>query len=175
MVHLYIGKGKGKTSAALGLALRAAGWKKRVYFAQFLKDPAFPSGEITALKALTGFVTIERFHGQIHPIFQQKKRIGRKQIRDSVTAAFLKVEGYLDEQIYDVIILDEILNALEGGYLAKFLIKRVMRKCRGERELVLTGRSAPEDLISTADYVSVIQHLKHPFDKGVAARKSVEY
>lgn len=174
MVHLYIGDGKGKTTAALGLALRAAGFKKKVYVAQFLKGKTLPSGFINATGCIDLPLKIERFKHQIHPFFTARGKYDRNKMRNSTEVALAKVERFIERKKYDVIVLDEILNSLQARLCSKRRLKTIIAKA-GKVELVLTGRTAPQDFIDCADYVSVVKKIKHPFDEGVTAREGIEY
>jgi cob(I)alamin adenosyltransferase len=172
MVHLYIGDGKGKTTAALGLALRASGWGRRVYIAQFIKDSGFASGEIKALAKTK--ITIERFKNQLHPMFAEGKKLDPGQLRQSMAESLDRVEGLLTGAKFDLIVLDEILNALEAKLFAPERLKRIVRRA-GDIELVLTGRRASDEIKQAADYISVITKAKHPFDKKILAREGIEF
>jgi len=174
MIHIYIGDGKGKTTASLGLALRALGWGKRVYFAEFLKDKKFPSGEIAAVKRYKLKIKLKRFNNQVHPMFIKDGKADKFSIKRSVKDALTQAEGYIENKKFDMVILDEILNAVGGGFVSKTILKRIMLKAKNI-ELIITGRSAPSDLLKMADYVSLIKKVKHPFDRGLYARKAVEY
>lgn len=174
MVHFYIGDGKGKTTAALGLALRAAGFGRKVYIAQFLKSKDAVSGEIEAVKKFNLPIKIERFSCQIHPLFCPHNKFDKRKLSASVKEALLKVESYIENKEFDVLVLDEILNAAGAGFCSTALLKRILKKAQSQ-EVILTGREAPPDLAGLADYVSCIKKMKHPFDKKVAARKGVEF
>ncbi|UCD15502.1 MAG: cob(I)yrinic acid a,c-diamide adenosyltransferase [Candidatus Omnitrophota bacterium] len=175
MVHFYIGDGKGKTTAALGLALRLAGFNKKAYIGQFLKDVKRVSGEIEFVKRVKTSVVIERFRGQIHPMFLKKgEKADAKKLKESIRKALLKIEGYINQKKFDLIVLDEILNAVGLRACPKAVLKRIIKK-GASIEIILTGRRAPSDLIKLADYVSLIKKVKHPFDKGICARRGIEY
>lgn len=174
MVQLYIGDGKGKTTAAFGLALRALGWGKKVYIGQFLKDGRFPCGECKALNKSRLKLTFDRFSGQSHPVFSSKDKFDREKVKRSVAKALNKVDKAITTGKYDLVILDEVLNALTAGFFTQARLKRIIKKV-GKTELVLTGRDAPAGLIKSADYVSLISKIKHPFDRKILARKSIEY
>ncbi|MCK4810454.1 MAG: cob(I)yrinic acid a,c-diamide adenosyltransferase [Candidatus Omnitrophica bacterium] len=174
MVHFYLGDGKGKTTAALGLALRAIGVEKKVYIAQFLKDKNVFSAEIFAVEKFNFPIKIERFKHQTHPFFLKRERFNRKLLRESVREALSKVEEYIEKRKFDLIVLDEILNAVMQKFCSKALLKRIIKQS-SEIELILTGRSAPSDLIELADYVSFIKNMKHPFYRNISARKGIDY
>ena len=174
MVHLYIGDGKGKTTAALGLALRAVGFGKKVYVAQFLKDKRFPSGVMHASSCVDLPLKIERFSPQVHPLFSKGTKVQKENVRQSTESALNKVELFIQKKKYDVIVLDEVLNSLSARLCTKQRLKALIAKAH-DIELILTGRTAPLDFIKAADYVSEIKKVKHPFDKGVKAREGIEY
>ena len=172
MVHLYIGDGKGKTSAAVGLAVRSCGWGKKVYFMQFLKSRGPESGELAALKKLG--VKVERLKNQVHPIFCKGAEMELSVARQSAEQGIKRAGALIDSGQYEVVILDEALNALYAGFLGRGELQGLIAKAK-KIELVLTGREAPAVIISAADYVSRVKKIKHPLDKKVLARKGVEY
>ncbi|MDP2922937.1 MAG: cob(I)yrinic acid a,c-diamide adenosyltransferase [Candidatus Omnitrophota bacterium] len=174
MVHLYIGDGKGKTTAALGCALRALGWGKKVYCAQFLKDINHPCGEIKAVKDYKLNIKIERFNGQTHPIFLNKHEVDIKKIKRSVTKSLAKIETFIRAKKFDMVILDEVLDTLAGKFISQKILTRIIKNAN-DTELILTGRTAPSSVVRLADYISFIGKIKHPFDKKVIARKSIDY
>jgi cob(I)alamin adenosyltransferase len=174
MLHLYIGDGKGKTSCSLGIALRAAGWGKKICIFQFLKDDNFPCGEINALKSKKINIAINRFPGQIHPIFLAQEKFDFKKTKKSVLRGLKKVQSAITGGEFDLIILDEILDAVYGKLCSLGILKNIIKKATNI-ELVMTGRRACAKLIKQADYVSFIKKIKHPFDKKIAARKGIEY
>lgn len=174
MVHLYIGKGKGKTTAAFGLALRAAGSGKRVYIAQFLKDKDLPSSLVKALSGTGLSIILDRFEHQVHPRFAGKKDFSEKKVIASTAAALEKIRGFLVNEVYDLIVCDELLNSLDLGFCTPARIRGLISDA-GHCELVLTGLDAPGELIDVSDYVSRIEKVKHPFDKGIKAREGIEY
>jgi cob(I)alamin adenosyltransferase len=175
MVHFYIGDGKGKTTAALGLALRAAGAKKRVYIGQFLKDEKSFCSECEALKKSKLSIKFARFTGQKHPMFLKTGgKFDKMALTLSIKKALMEIEEYMDKKKFDVFILDELLNAVRAKFCSASVVKKLIKKGK-PFEVVLTGRNASGDLISLADYVSFIKKVKHPFDKKIVARKGIEY
>ena len=174
MVHFYIGDGKGKTTASLGLALRACGSGKKVYIAQFLKDCDFPSSEIEAIQGVGLNIKIERLKGQMHPMLCKGKKIDEEKVCKLVQESLDQITDLIKEKQYDLVILDELLNAFSAKFCSLEQIQSLIQEAK-DIELVLTGRDAPEDLMEYADYVSDITKIKHPFDKNILARKGIEY
>jgi cob(I)alamin adenosyltransferase len=169
-IHIYTGNGKGKTTAALGLALRAAGWGKRTYIAQFMKKTQY--GELLSIeKHLKDFITIEQFGV---PGFHHT---GDKVSEEEKNAAMQGIEAVkkaIASEKYHIIILDE------ANILAYFKIidirylLDIMDNKPENLELILTGRNAPQEFIDRADLVTEMKEIKHYFTKNVTARVGVE-
>jgi cob(I)alamin adenosyltransferase len=166
LVQVYTGDGKGKTTAALGLALRAAGWGVRTYIAQFLKGQDY--GELHSLARLAPLITIEQFG---KPEF-----IRQASAEDIVLAqlGFARARAALLSGEYQIVILDEICVALHFGLLKLAQLLELIDQRPPSVELVLTGRRAPQELIDRADLVTEMREIKHPFQRGVPARKGIE-
>ncbi len=166
-MHLYTGEGKGKTTAALGLAMRAAGQGWRVAVLQFMKGQD-RCGE---------HIFVERFPG--FAIFQPRRptsfcRSPHEQQADA--AATLTQAGELASRGgYDMLVLDEAVTAVHKGYLNLEDLLVLVREKPICLELVLTGRGAPPELVAAADLVTEMVKVKHPLDRGIKARKGVEY
>lgn len=172
LVHIYTGDGKGKTTAAIGLGVRACGRGLKVLMVQFLK--CMPTGEEIGLKRLEpGFML---YRGT-----SNKKFVPQMSEDEKIKTAEeqLGIFNYAREAAasgnYDLIILDEAFGAIAAGMLdAESLVQFV--KAKPEKlELVLTGRGAPKELIDLADYVSEIHALRHPADKGFNGRRGIEF
>ena len=171
LIHVYTGEGKGKTTAAFGLAKRAAGHGKKVLILQFLKSKMKDSGEITSARK-TGIKVI-RFEDQATPLFDPAVKVDdlKKAIRDAVALAIKEITG----GSYDVVILDEFNTALGCDYAEMKDAEAIIDAKPEGLELIFTGRGAPEGLIELADYVTEMRMVKHPFKKGVKARKGIEF
>jgi cob(I)alamin adenosyltransferase len=171
LIHIYTGDGKGKTTSAFGLALRASGHGKRILILQFLKGGKKDSGEIAP--ARKSGIEVIRFEDQITPLFDKKEKpsVLKKSIDNSITLTINK----LKDSRYDLIILDEIITALSSELLSKEDLQRIIDAKHDDTELVLTGRGAPEWLINRVDYVTEMRKIKHPFDKRIKARKGIEF
>ncbi len=169
MIELYHGDGKGKTTAACGLALRASGHGMRVLFTQFFKDGS--SGEIAALSRLPG-VTVR--HPGVH--YGRYKTLTEPQRRE-VRACYLEyLAGILAEaEKFDLIVLDEIVSAYNYNVIDRDALLAFLRTQGPRREIVLTGRDPAPELLALADYVTEMRKQKHPFDHGVPAREGIEY
>lgn len=168
LVHIYTGDGKGKTTAAVGLAVRAAGVGKRVLFSQFLKGR--PTGELDSLKKIG--VEIVR-SGAVTKFIPYMNEQELAECKKSQQAVFNEVKSKAGS--FDVVILDEIIGAAGTGMISLEDAAEFVKKKPEGTELVLTGRDAPPELIALADYVSDIKAVKHPYDKGVNAREGIEY
>jgi cob(I)alamin adenosyltransferase len=175
LVHVYTGDGKGKTTAALGLALRAAGHGLRTYIGQFMKGREY--GELAA-PALLGndaagrpLLTIEQY-GKAS--FLRAEEVGEQDIRQT-REGLRRAVAAMHEGGYDVVVLDEANVALYFGLLSVQEVVDVIEHKPPQVELVLTGRRAPEAILERADYVTVMQELKHPYERGIQAREGIEF
>lgn len=167
MIQVYTGDGKGKTTAGLGLAIRAAGAGKKVYIAQFVKGRE--CSESNVLKKIKN-IKIEQF-GSGYFI---KGKPRRKDI-EAAGAGFKKIIGILKKNKFDVIILDEINVAMDLKLLDCHDVLKLIKNTSKKIELILTGRNAPREILKCADLVSRIKEIKHYFKSGLKARKGIEY
>jgi len=168
-VHVYTGNGKGKTTAALGLAVRAAGHGLRTYIGQFLK--AGNSGEHRALAKLSDLITIEAFGtGRFH---QPGKALNPAEVKRAQKGLARAREAMLSGD-YRIVVLDEVNVALHFGLVSVRDVMDFIRAKPEAVELVLTGYGAPPAIIDAGDLVSVSRAVKHYFDKGVKARMGIE-
>ena len=169
LIHLYCGDGKGKTTAAVGLTVRASGAGKQVLFTQFFKDGS--SAEVQRLRELPGVRTM---HAQtVKGFYRSMTPEQRGQAREDYTALFRRVTAAAREA--DVLILDEIVSACNRGVVPERLVVDFLRSKPQQLEVVLTGRKPSAALMELADYVTEMRKLRHPFDRGVAARKGIEF
>ncbi|HIW35543.1 MAG TPA: cob(I)yrinic acid a,c-diamide adenosyltransferase [Candidatus Treponema faecavium] len=170
-VHLYYGDGKGKTTAAMGLALRAAAHGESIVIVQFLKSGS--SGEIDMLRGVSG-VTVFRGkagnHFASHMTNEEKAATKAMHDRHLRQALHLAYAGYCG-----MLILDEITAACAYGLIDEALVQKTVIQPPENTELVLTGRDAPEWMRSRADYCTRLVKEKHPFDLHVPARAGIEY
>ena len=171
LVHLYYGDGKGKTTEALGLALRALGYNRRVGVVQFLKNT--PSGEIAALKLFDN-MTVLRGKAGAHFTFAMTPT-ERRQTKAIHEENFSHAQLLVEQGACDLLILDEVTDALKAGLLDEAMLRKAICQKHAELEIVLTGHYAPDWLMSVSDYITEVKKHKHPYDCGIAAREGVEY
>ena len=169
MVHIYCGDGKGKTTAAMGLALRMAGAGKQVLIGQFFKNGS--SGEIKMLQTIPG---VEIIHCRTVPgRYVHMTDTEKEQARKDYTAYLLEL---LERgKAADLLVLDEVISALNRGIVPMEPVADYLKAWGDEKEIVLTGRNPARTLVDLADYVTEMRKEKHPFDQGVRARKGIEY
>jgi cob(I)alamin adenosyltransferase len=167
LVHLYIGDGKGKTTASVGLALRAFGRDKKVIFSQFLKSGI--TGELKPLEKL-GIKVIRstKNFGFTHLMDEKTKNECMEERKNIVN----RIYEALELEKIDLLVLDEILDALNTDMLPEETLRSLVEN--KELELVISGRNPPSWLLERADYISEVKKIKHPFDKGVNARIGIE-
>jgi cob(I)alamin adenosyltransferase len=167
-VQVYTGDGKGKTTAALGLALRAVGAGKSVYIAHFMKKGDY--GEMVAMERLGGKVAAEQFgtgrfvRGKPD---EEDLAVARKGLQALISA--------LESRRYDLVIADEINSAAACGVLEATDLLDLIAHRPEQVELVLTGRGALPEVIEAADLVTEMRAVKHYFEQGVPARKGIEF
>lgn len=171
MVHIYHGDGKGKTTAAFGLALRALGNGWRVGILQFLKGS--PTGEVTALEQMKN-VSVRR-NTQDFGFFSNMSQREREEMTAMQNKNLQAMLDEIKQGKYDMVILDELCAAYNQESVERDLVKELLELAKGRIELVITGRKPHDDLMAYADYVTQMQQERHPFEKGVMARQGVEY
>jgi cob(I)alamin adenosyltransferase len=174
LVQIYTGDGKGKTTAAIGLAIRAAGRDNRVLFYQFLKPPSLHMGERKVIETLDNI----ELKALEHPWNLQKSLHDEPtmaEVRRAIAGAMKELTAAAAERRYDVMILDEIVFCYAHNLAALDDIRTLIRTRDPHVEIVLTGRGADGPLTALADLVTEMKQVKHPFEKGIAARKGIEY
>ena len=165
-IQLYYGDGKGKTTAAMGLALRALGQGMRVVVVQFLKNGT--SGELEPLKKLGAAV----YSGQPGAKFTFQMNAEEKAQATKENNAHL-AEAL--QQSCDLLILDEICAARNSGMVDEALAKQAVLERPQHREVVLTGRNPEAWMVKAADYITEMQPRRHPYEQGIPARKGIEF
>ncbi len=170
-IHIYCGDGKGKTSAAVGLAVRAAGRGKPVLIVRFLKTE--DSGEVPVLRHIPGITVVpcDKSFGFVFRMTPEEKA----EAADYYKKRF---DGACEEAVqggYDVLVLDEIMASCYYGMVSEEELAAFLQYKPEALEVVMTGRDPSERLTGLADYVSEIQMKKHPFTEGIPAREGIEY
>ncbi len=168
-VQVYTGNGKGKTTAALGVTLRAVAHGMKVYIAQFLKGQDY--GELHAIKERLGdLVTVEQFGT---PKFVKTGQISEEDYQ-LAKEGLNKVKRALFEEDYKIVIMEEANVAMYLGLLSKNDVLEIIKNKPKDKELIITGRYAPEEIIDAADLVTEMREVKHYYQKGVMARPGIE-
>ena len=165
-IHIYTGSGKGKTTAAFGLALRAACAGKKVYIGQFVKDMQYSE---TAITGILPAIEIEQLG---RGCFISKDPVQAD--IDAAEVALATCVAKLNSGTYDVVILDEIFIALYYGLIQTDQVLEALNNRPEQVEIVLTGRYAPEALIERADLVTEMKEIKHYYSQGVLSRKGID-
>ena len=174
LVQVYTGDGKGKTTAALGLAVRTAGHGGKVLFYQFLKPTSLELGERGGAQNI-GSITMLALDEPWDMFESMGDQQAIERIRAAIDKAMKKVQTAAHEKYYDLIVLDEIVFCLSKGLVTLDDLRGVIEMRDPQVELVLTGRGATAELIDMADLVTEMKEIKHPFDEGIGARKGIEY
>jgi len=166
LIQIYTGDGKGKTTAALGQALRASGRGFRIVVVQFMKGT--PSGELFFISKYPAFEIVQTSTGNS---FNKST----EQLREEAQYAIAYSEEKMLSGKYDLIVLDEVLTATNRGLVSTEQVLDLLDKKPEQVELVLTGRKAPTEIVKRADLVTEMLMIKHPFTQGIAARQGIEY
>lgn len=167
-IQLYTGNGKGKTTAAFGVALRAAGCGKKTFIAQFVKG--MPYAELDAVQNNLPQITVRQY-GLDCFIINKPTEADIDAARKGLT----EVREIISSGKYDIIILDEACIAVYYNLYTVNEIIDVINLKKEETEIIVTGRYAPQELIDVADLVTEMREIKHYYQKGVEARKGIEY
>lgn len=170
LIHIYTGEGKGKTTACIGLAVRCAGRDNRVLLVQFLKSWA--TGELNTLKLIPN-IEVLRAKELAKFTFQMNAEEKAQVLKDHM-ALFEKVKEKCFAGEVELLILDEVLGAVNNGVFDKEELLNFLRNKPSNLEVALSGRNPAPELVELADYVSEICKRKHPFEKGIRARIGIE-
>ncbi|MBI4448973.1 cob(I)yrinic acid a,c-diamide adenosyltransferase [Candidatus Woesearchaeota archaeon] len=201
LTHVYTGDGKGKTSASMGLALRAVGQGLKVFVIQFMKGGAY-TGEMISAKNFLPNIEFVQYGRHCIKEIKQLKLLGFEtghefydRIREDIECgtcrwcfvndskqaefcrqAYEKAKDVLTSGEYDLVVLDEINVALHYTYVDLNRVLEIIKEKSPNTELVMSGRNAPQEVMDIADYVTVMEQVKHPFiDKKISARRGIEY
>jgi cob(I)alamin adenosyltransferase len=175
IVEIYTGDGKGKTTAAFGLALRAAGWDNKVLIYQFLKPPCLESGERFALQLGGVRIRVESLDAAWDMKSSPDEPEKAAEVRAAIHDVLVRRAETAEKRFYDVIILDEIVFCVSKGLARAEDIRDIIERKDSRVEIVLTGRGATRELMDMADLVTEMKSVKHPFDEGAHARQGIEF
>jgi cob(I)alamin adenosyltransferase len=175
LVQIYTGEGKGKTTAAFGLALRAAGQGNKVLIYQFLKPLSLDLGERFALQLGAVRIRVEALDvpWDMTESFDDEKAVA--EMRAVIKEVLERIAQTAEKRFYDMLILDEIVYCLSKGLAELQDIKNIIDRKDPSVEIVLTGRGATDELTAMADLVTEMKNVKHPFDKGASSRRGIDF
>ncbi len=171
LIHIYCGEGKGKTTASLGLIVRASGAGYKVVIMQCFKGQE--SSELKTLEHIPGVTIVhanlpEKFTWEL----QDFQKINMMQMHVDM---FSKAKSLIEDNVKTLLVLDEMIGATTYGYMEKDMVLEFLRSKPDNVEVVLTGRNPLPEFVVLADYVSNVNKIKHPYDRGIVARKGIEY
>lgn len=172
LVHVYTGEGKGKTTAALGQALRMIGRGYSVDMIQFLKGKK--SGELYSSSKLEPCFKIYRLEN-IKKFFWTLEQEEKYALKKNIEEMYHWTQEIIKKEECDLLILDEIMGVITNQLIPVEKVCDLIQNKPKHMEMILTGRNAPQSIIDLADYVSDIKAVKHPFEKGIGAREGIEY
>ena len=169
MIHIYCGDGKGKTTAAIGLICRHVGTGGKAVLAQFLKS--LPTGELESLKTLG----VPIYRNELpHGFFPNMNDEIKKVVREMHDKTLVEVTQLARANMCSLLVLDELCAALSLGLIDRDAVLSLLDD-HGNAELVITGRDPDDTLLSRADYITEMKLVRHPYEKGVQARKGIEF
>lgn len=171
LVVLYTGEGKGKTTAALGLVLRAVGYKRKCLIVQFGK--IWFTGEIAGVKKLAPFVKFIQGGKGFVKILGDKLPL--KEHKQAAKKTFDTLYKEVKSNKWDVVVADEIVGAVSSGLLSESLVVSLVTDKPDSLDLILTGHHATKKLIDMADLVTEMKEVKHPYQKGILAKKGLDF
>lgn len=170
-LQIYTGNGKGKTTAALGLTIRAAGSGMHVVFSQFVKS--MNTGELNIINNIDN-IKVLRYASNKKFAWDMNEE-EKSELKNEMQLQLKDTMRISKEEQCDVVVFDELLGALHGEYISKQDILDLIENRPESCEYIITGRAAPDWLVKKADLVSSIEPVKHYMDAGVNARKGIEY
>ena len=171
LVHIYCGDGKGKTTAATGLAVRCAGAGGSILWFQFLKRDT--SGERISLGRLENITLLQGYDKMKFTFAMTDEE--KQEAALFYNNAMDRIKKMVQSENYDMIILDETFGAINTGMISEDIIIEFLKNKPAGLEVVMTGRDPSERIMEYADYISEIRKIKHPYDRGIQSRKMIEY
>lgn len=172
MIHIYTGNGKGKTSAAFGLAFRASGHGMKTVALSFLKDGC--SGEIKAAEQ-SEHIFVRCFQTTVQGFFWNMTESEKMKLKTETQKGFMFGLQCAARKNCDILVLDEVAGTIANGLLSEQDVKTFLVEYGQKMEIVMTGRDFPKSLLELADYVSDLRQVKHPYQKGIPPRKGIEF
>lgn len=171
LIHIYCGEGKGKTTASLGLIMRASGAGYKIVLMQ-----CFKGGDSSEIKTLEHIRGIEIIHADLPGKYTwELTSMEKEKVIKMHTDMFRKAVAKIDNNKKTLLVLDEMVGATTYGYIDKEIVTNFLKSKPENVEVVITGRNPLPEFVDMADYVSRIDKIKHPYDKGIEARKGIEY
>lgn len=170
LIHIYCGDGKGKTTAAAGLAIRAAGAGKQVLFVQFFKN-----GSSSEMRILEQLPQVKTDVCKAHFGFYKRMDEATRQKAARAYTALLEDTLTMARTGVDLLVLDEVISACNHGMVPEDRLLAFLTEKPGQLEVVLTGRGPSQALLTLADYVTEMKKRKHPYDRGIPARRGIEF
>lgn len=171
LIYVFTGEGKGKTSAAIGIAFRASGHGQKVAFFQFMKENAPKKGEYASLSADPN-ITIQRFG----PSLLKKRNVSDETLaRDAIDKGVNFIDDFIKNNEVDVVVLDELNVAVHKGLLDIQKALKLLEYKNNNVDIIITGRNAPQEIIDKADMVTELKKVKHPYDAGKKAKKGLDF
>ena len=172
LILVYTGNGKGKTTAALGTTIRAIGYGWKTYILQFVKG-SWHYGEIDGIKALEPDVVMEQMGRGFYKILDDN--LPEEEHKKAARAALKHARDVMNSGDYQLVILDELNNAVDLDLLQIEDVIALLKDKPGKLNVIVTGRNAKPELIEIADLVTEMKEIKHPFQQGIKARKGIDY
>lgn len=171
LIHIYCGDGKGKTTAAVGLAVRAAGSGMQVLFTQFLKNDS--SGELYILDQLSQIecIHLPGDYGFFRTLTPQEQT----EVKTRCQLLWKLIKDKIQTGNYELLVIDELMAACSYGLIEENEVVSLLQDKPYTLEVVMTGRSPSARIMDLADYISEIKKIKHPFDQNIGARKGIEF
>lgn len=168
-IQIYTGNGKGKTTAAIGQAIRAAGNGYKSLIIQFMKE--YPYSELISLKKFEEYIEVEQYGGDD---FVYKKELPSREEKEKAQRGIKRAVEEFAEDNFDVIILDEIIVSIYFKLVELQDVINIVKSKLSRKELILTGRYCPQEIIDLADLVTEMKEVKHYYQKGITSRKGFE-
>ncbi len=172
LILVYTGNGKGKTTAALGTTIRAIGYGWKTYILQFVKG-SWHYGEMDGIKALEPDVIMEQMGRGFYKILDDN--LPEEEHKKAARAALKHARDVMNSGDYQLVILDELNNAVDLDLLQIEDVIALLKEKPGKLNVIITGRNAKPELIEIADLVTEMKEIKHPFQQGIKARKGIDY